>query len=94
MTDALEEKLRDIETRLNNCCCVNIVYDDEVSALIKAIRILLEANEFYGDRESYTRWHSKIGHEHRSYPTNSFIDHGHKARQARAEIEKILGVNE
>ncbi len=38
MTDPSKDVLSDIESRINKCCCSNVVYDDEVLDLINLIR--------------------------------------------------------
>lgn len=38
MTDPSKDVMSDIESRINKCCCSNVVYNDEVLALIELIR--------------------------------------------------------
>lgn len=73
---SLEEKLKEITNRLNECCCTNVVYNDEVEVLIAALRILLKSNEIAG------RMISGKAYE--------LLEVQRVARQARSEVEALL----
>lgn len=71
---------------------VRKIHDDELTKLKQAIAILLEANEFYANKENCNNAESCFVYEIDPYSGDEVADEGYHARDAKKQVDLILGL--